>query len=101
MVSAFFSMAARRLTPHFKGREVTMFDLGCGTGNAVLPFFEEAGFRGRYIGLDIKGDKRFPAVSSKSFSRELIVADIHTFDVGTLPPIDLFVSATAARAHPG
>ena len=72
-----------------------MFDLGCGTGNAVLPFFEEAGLRGRYIGLDIKGDKRFPTVSSRSFSRELIIADIHTFDVGTLPPIDLFVSATA------
>ncbi len=95
MVTAFFDMAARQLAPHFRAREVTMLDLGCGSGGAVLPSFERAGFRGRYIGLDIAAHPRFAAQRSGAFTRELVLADVHAFDVSRLPPIDLLVSATA------
>jgi SAM-dependent methyltransferase len=95
MVSAFFTMAARRLAPFFRGRDITMLDLGCGGGGAVMPFFEEAGLRGRYIGLDIAAPKAFSAAPTSAFTRELIVADVHTFNPASLPSIDLLVSATA------
>jgi len=95
MVSAFFALAAERLRPLFAGRSVTMLDLGCGAGGAVLPFFEAVGLKGRYIGLDIARHRSWDANTSASFSRELIVADVHNFDAATLPPIDLLVSSTA------
>lgn len=95
MVTAFFDMAARRLAPYFRDRDVTMLDLGCGSGAAVLPSFERAGFRGRYIGLDIAAHRKFTAQRSRAFTRELVVTDVHSLDPATLPPVDLLVSATA------
>jgi SAM-dependent methyltransferase len=99
MVSAFFAHAAKRLWKAYRGAgevpAITVLDIGCGAGNAVLPFLESAGFRGRYIGLDISPHRAWASHTSATFTRELIVDDVHTLDVRRLPPIDVLVSATA------
>ncbi len=99
MVSAFFAHAAERLWRACRGMgpvpPITVLDIGCGAGNAVLPFLESVGFGGRYIGLDISPHRAWATHTSTSFTRELIVDDVHTLDVRRLPPIDLLVSSTA------
>lgn len=95
MVSAFFRFAAARLRTFYTDPQVTILDIGCGAGNAVLPFLESAGFQGRYIGLDIAAHRHWPRHASNAFTRELIVDDVHTLDTRRLPRIDLLTSSTA------
>jgi SAM-dependent methyltransferase len=95
MVAAFFSYGARRIRQWFLDRPITVLDVGCGSGAAALPFLEAVGLRGRYIGLDIARHKAWDATTSTGFTRELVVADAHTFDELRLPEIDVMVSAAA------
>ena len=90
----FFEWAARHLAPTFAGREVTIVDLGCGTGRQLV-HFESAGFRGTYIGIEISRHSAWKDGPTPRFRRELRVADAHTFNPATLPPFDLLISSTA------
>ncbi len=90
----FFEWAARHLAPAFAGRDVTIVDLGCGTGRQLV-HFESAGFRGTYIGIEISRHSAWKDGPTPRFRRELRVADAHTFNPATLPPFDLLISSTA------
>lgn len=92
----FFTYAASVLAPRFAGRELTIVDIGAGGGVQLDPFLE-AGFAGRYIGIDIVRSPRWREGPSDCgrFSRELIVCDVNRLDAELLPPIDLLISNTA------
>jgi len=93
--SHFFEFAARELSPYFAGRPITMLDLGCGRGEAALPFFAALGFSGHYIGVDITKHASWSDRPIGGFTKQLILSDIHRLDLAALPPIDLLVSCTS------
>lgn len=93
--SHFFEHAARELSPYFAGRPITMLDLGCGRGEAALPFFAALGLSGHYIGVDIAKHASWSDRPVRGFTKQLILSDIHRLDLAALPPIDLLVSCTS------
>jgi SAM-dependent methyltransferase len=106
-VGVFFAWAAQRIAMRFAvggdplarlgTRPLTILDLGCGSG-FLAPILAQAGLCGRYIGLDIKRHAKWidgVAPGSPELRRELVVADIGSFDVGVLPMLDVIVSCTA------
>lgn len=90
----FLSFACQRLREQFSDRDITVIDLGCGRGT-TLDQFLEAGLRGRYIGIDVQRHPRWSDQPIGGFSRELVLGDVHTLDVGRLPMADVVVSCTA------
>jgi hypothetical protein len=94
LLGAFYTHLARTLAPSFTDRPVTIVDLGAG-GGARLHTFAHAGFHGDYIGIDIAHNPKWPIAAVKALRPRLIVADLHTFDERSLPPIDLLISTTA------
>lgn len=93
--SHFFEHAARELSPYFAARAITMLDLGCGRGEAALPFFADLGLSGHYIGVDIAKHANWSDRPVGGFTKQLILSDIHRLDLAVLPPIDLLVSCTS------
>jgi SAM-dependent methyltransferase len=106
-VGVFFSWAAQRIATRFAiggdalarlgTRPLTILDLGCGSG-FLAPILARAGLCGRYIGLDIKRHPKWVdgvVAASPELRRELLVADIGTFDPRVLPTLDAIVSCTA------
>jgi len=90
----FFEWAAGELAPSFQGREVTILDIGCGTGRCLDPFIKR-GYRGVYIGLDIARHPKWADGPQGSFERRLVIGDAHTISPDLFPPIDILMSATA------
>jgi SAM-dependent methyltransferase len=90
----FIQLAGGIAADRFGDRPITIIDIGCGTGRQ-LDAFARAGLTGRYIGLDIERHRDWRDGARDGFTRELIVADIHTIDLRSLPTPDLVVSATA------
>src|SRR6185295_11576402 len=70
-LNAFFQFAAETLAPRFVGREVTILDIGTGSA-PCLSAFEAAGFRGTYIGLDIRRNPRWSDEPTAAFRKRLI-----------------------------
>jgi SAM-dependent methyltransferase len=106
-VGVFFAWAAQRIATKFAiggdalarlgTRPLTILDLGCGSG-FLAPILAQAGLCGRYIGLDIRRHPKWidgVASASPELRRELVVADIGTFDPSSLPTLDVIVSCTA------
>lgn len=106
-LQVFFAYAASRIAQRFAvsndplsrlgSRPLTILDLGCGSG-VLAPILASAGLCGRYIGLDIKRHPKWIDgyhASSAELRRELIVADIASFDASTLPTLDCILSSTA------
>lgn len=93
--SHFFEHASRELSPYFAHRPITMLDLGCGRGEAALPFFAAIGLSGHYIGVDITKHANWSDRPVAGFTKQLVLADIHRLDLAALPPIDLLVSCTS------
>lgn len=93
--SHFFEHAARELSPYFAGRPITMLDLGCGRGEAALPFLAALGLSGHYIGVDITKHGSWSDRPVGGFTKQLILSDVHRLDLAALPPIDLLVSCTS------
>lgn len=94
LLDAFYTRFARQVAPAFRGRPVTIVDLGAG-GGARLRTFAQVGLRGDYIGIDIARNPKWPKDAVNGLRPSLIVADLHTFDECSLPPIDLLISTTA------
>jgi 2-polyprenyl-3-methyl-5-hydroxy-6-metoxy-1,4-benzoquinol methylase len=98
LLGAFYTHLAHTLAPAFTDRPVAIVDLGAG-GGARLHTFAHAGFHGDYIGIDIAHNPKWPTAPSPGPARalhpRLIVADLHTFNERSLPPIDLLISTTA------
>jgi SAM-dependent methyltransferase len=103
----FFAWAAQRIATRFAvgadpltrmgTRPLTILDLGCGSG-FLAPILAHAGLCGRYIGLDIKRHAKWKdghCPESSELRRELIVADIATFNPRELPQLDVIVSCTS------
>lgn len=93
-VAAFFRMAARSLYKELGQREVCILDIGCGSG-FYAQVFEDAGFCGRYIGLDRQRHQNWTDRRDTPLTRELVIADVHAFDEGSLPLLDIIISSTA------
>lgn len=93
-LDAFFLFAAKRLATRFAEREITILDLGCGSG-PCRGAFERAGLRGTYIGVDIARHSNWSDLPTPAFRNQLIIGDAMTMDPGQLPRPDLIVSATA------
>lgn len=93
-LNSFFRFAAAALFPAFQGRDVTIVDIGCG-GAPCLEFFEAAGYRGLYIGIDIKRKASWTDEPTAAFRKQLVLGNVLTLDVGALPPVDLLISSTA------
>lgn len=94
LLDAYYDTLARRWAPRYHGRDVVIADLGCGAGGRIEPF-ARAGYSGRYIGIDIVRSPRWPARAVGALEPVLIIADAHTLDPLSLPPIDILISTTA------
>jgi SAM-dependent methyltransferase len=93
-LNSFFAYAAASLARRFAGREVTILDIGAGSG-PCLSAFESAGYRGTYIGLDLKRHPRWSDGPTPVFRKRLILGDCLALDPASLPPLDLIISSTA------
>jgi len=93
-LNSFFAFAAETLAPELAERDATILDIGCG-GAPCLPFFEAAGYRGTYIGLDVARHPRWTDAPTRAFRKRLILADAAETDARLLPPLDLVISSTA------
>jgi SAM-dependent methyltransferase len=90
----FFACVAYELAPRWRGRPMTIVDIGAGAGGQLDPFIRE-GLEGHYIAVDITRNSRWKDGTAGDFTRELIINDINSLDVSKLPPIDLILSNTA------
>jgi len=90
----FFACAAHLLAPRWRGRSITVVDIGAGCGRQ-LDCLIAMGLSGHCIAVDIARHPRWQDGPRGGFSRQLVLQDVNTIDAGTFPTIDLILSNTA------
>jgi SAM-dependent methyltransferase len=96
---AFFEWAAGEAAAALRGLDITVLDIGCGTGTVTMDHLTSAGLRGRYIGLDIARHPKWSDQSRGGFTPSLVLGQAETADLaralGPSRSIDLVISSTA------
>lgn len=96
---AFIEWAAREFAGSRVAREITVLDLGCGTGTVTMDHLTSAGLRGKYIGIDMARHPKWSGTPRGGFVPTLIVGEAETADfarvLGPEGTIDLVISSTA------
>lgn len=80
-----------------KGREISVLDIGCGTGR-MSGLLKQAGLKGKYTGVDISNRFKADDYCAGAFDTEFLEGDIH--EIEWREKYDLILSVSALEHIP-